>query len=58
MCILYTVLHFCQSLIILFHIIIACLDEINEKINCEDSRTRPLRRALIFMDILNKVNDH
>ena len=37
---------------------LACLDEINEKINCEDSRTRPLRRALIFMDILNKVNDH
>ncbi|XP_045025531.1 protein timeless isoform X4 [Daphnia magna] len=33
---------------------LACLSEINAKINCEDPNTRPLRRALIFMDILNK----
>ena len=31
------------------------LEELCNKLNCEDSSTRPLRRALGFMDILNKV---
>ncbi len=31
------------------------LEELCTKLNCEDSHTRPLRRALGFMDILNKV---
>lgn len=35
----------------------AYLDELYIKLNCEDSHTRPLRRALGFMDILNKVNN-
>ncbi|XP_057369817.1 protein timeless-like isoform X2 [Daphnia carinata] len=33
---------------------LACLKKMNAKINCEDPNTRALRRALIFMDILNK----
>ena len=33
----------------------AYLDEIANKLNGEDPSTRPLRRALGFMDILNKV---
>lgn len=31
------------------------LDEISTKLNSEDPSTRPLRRALGFMDILNKA---
>lgn len=33
----------------------AYLEELCTKLNCEDPNTRPLRRALGFMDILNKV---
>lgn len=33
------------------------LDEITKKLNSEDPSTRPLRRALGFMDILNKVDN-
>nr|CAH0101399.1 unnamed protein product [Daphnia galeata] len=33
---------------------LTCLTEINARINCEDPITRPLRRTLIFFDVLHK----
>jgi hypothetical protein len=40
-----------------FHVTPVHLEEIIAKLNCEDQTTRPLRCALGFMDILNKVNN-